>query len=767
MIVACVLAIAASAASLAVPPLGSLSESELRSLSHAELLDAILRTRGSSRGALRSTTAAAPAHQASEPLPRGSYRKSCIGCTRMADVLTCRCLGRGDVLPTASSFTSTNLSGGWHSTAPRGAQAAVARFQLGASTHGHTAKGGRSFDVQCMDGGDAAPTPCKSLPPPYTDDSSWHTANGTVAASDGAVLLSLHTQGQGGHTTIRGSLTNNGTRIKWQQPPSPPAAAEGARGGLTRAWQRDTLAQGQPLGKLTSISLGSCQPVAASGGGGGGGSGGEARVTNRDGYLSCRWEDSPPPRVGPLTDRGWNQSAETCRYIHHTSFISPRFSNDGVVLQQIDLLPVHHSYQNLSGSWSSYAGDGTYQDVTLDIITSTSTSAGGELGSTWAGEITCVDAGPDNGCDPRRSGHDTQGGNGGWHRASARVKSHGRTISVTYDTQSQNTGVINRNNSAITWKDGSRWVRKNVNQVDICCSACEAFTGCRGWTIQGGVCHLVNSVGQSYPDPTAISGYRSKADAATYCLHNTDNGGGGDTYSWGDHTMDPNISCVPYTPSGAPHNAFHDSANSSYFPRHWTANTGGSFRGTAWMFFPRSWCSAGQRCNSCDCRCNGRGCVSVYCQGGPDLSTNKRPELFRGKPWSVFIHGGEFHWNNNIGANYAMLSDRIASAANMGVLAIDYRTTAAVPPDVGTFPAAILDVIAALEWLRKQNVSKLALYGDSSGATQVVETLIYLEHERELLRQQKLQQQQEEEEEEEEEEQGEEDTDYGVVRVDR
>eukprot|EP01047_Picozoa_sp_COSAG01_P113139 COSAG01_NODE_41855_length_446_cov_1.337176_1_plen_66_part_01 len=66
----------------------------------------------------------------------------------------------------------------------------MARFQLSASTHGRTAKGVRNFDVQCMDGGDAAPTPCKSLPPPYTDDSSWHTANGTVAASGGAVLLS-------------------------------------------------------------------------------------------------------------------------------------------------------------------------------------------------------------------------------------------------------------------------------------------------------------------------------------------------------------------------------------------------------------------------------------------------------------------------------------------------------------------------------------------------------------------------------------------------
>ena len=84
---------------------------------------------------------------------------------------------------------------------------------------------------------------------------------------------------------------------------------------------------------------------------------------------------------------------------------------------------------------------------------------------------------------------------------------------------------------------------------------------------------------------------------------------------------------------------------------------------------------------------------------------------------------------------------------------------------VGVFPAAVLDVIAALEWLRDQGASKVVLYGDSSGATQVVETLIYLENERHTRRQQ---QQQEpvllEEQQEAEERPG---WTEGVVNVDR
>ena len=42
----------------------------------------------------------------------------------------------------------------------------------------------------------------------------------------------------------------------------------------------------------------------------------------------------------------------------------------------------------------------------------------------------------------------------------------------------------------------------------------------------------------------------------------------------------------------------------------------------------------------------------------------------KGKPWMVFIHGGEFKFYNNINANYAMLSARVALDAGMGVLAV-------------------------------------------------------------------------------------------------
>ena len=59
------------------------------------------------------------------------------------------------------------------------------------------------------------------------------------------------------------------------------------------------------------------------------------------------------------------------------------------------------------------------------------------------------------------------------------------------------------------------------------------------------------------------------------------------------------------------------------------------------------------------------------------------------------------------------------------VLAIDYRSLARRPiPAV--YPEPIEDVLAALVWLKDQGASSLYLYGDSSGGTQVVETLLFM-----------------------------------------
>ena len=88
-------------------------------------------------------------------------------------------------------------------------------------------------------------------------------------------------------------------------------------------------------------------------------------------------------------------------------------------------------------------------------------------------------------------------------------------------------------------------------------------------------------------------------------------------------------------------------------------------------------------------------------------------------PLRVSLHG-------EISGDYFALSTRVAEQSGMGVLAVDYRTTASVP--IAPFPAAVEDVIAALKWLKDQGASKIALYGDSSGGTQVVEALLYMEH---------------------------------------
>lgn len=68
-----------------------------------------------------------------------------------------------------------------------------------------------------------------------------------------------------------------------------------------------------------------------------------------------------------------------------------------------------------------------------------------------------------------------------------------------------------------------------------------------------------------------------------------------------------------------------------------------------------------------------------------------------------------------ISGDYYALSTRVAEESGMGVLAVDYRTTASIP--ISPFPAAIEDVIAAMKWLQDQGASKVTLHGDSSGGS--------------------------------------------------
>ena len=81
---------------------------------------------------------------------------------------------------------------------------------------------------------------------------------------------------------------------------------------------------------------------------------------------------------------------------------------------------------------------------------------------------------------------------------------------------------------------------------------------------------------------------------------------------------------------------------------------------------------------------------------GPTFDAALVQQHVTGKKWIVFIHGGEFAWNNNIGAGYAILSANVALASDMGVVAIDYRRSQG---GSNPYPAAINDVLQAVAWL--------------------------------------------------------------------
>ena len=60
-------------------------------------------------------------------------------------------------------------------------------------------------------------------------------------------------------------------------------------------------------------------------------------------------------------------------------------------------------------------------------------------------------------------------------------------------------------------------------------------------------------------------------------------------------------------------------------------------------------CSAAEHC---DCSRTDNEPGSMVCKG-PAFGPALIDKYIRGKKWIVFIHGGEFQWNNNIGAGCA------------------------------------------------------------------------------------------------------------------
>jgi hypothetical protein len=176
-----------------------------------------------------------------------------------------------------------------------------------------------------------------------------------------------------------------------------------------------------------------------------------------------------------------------------------------------------------------------------------------------------------------------------------------------------------------------------------CCAACRDYNGtkpCRGWTIRTNSdatrsCLLVSQTSTTSASLSAFSGYPVGDDAASFCAHADDNGA---NIVMMDRHVPPSIGC--------------GSMNTG---------PGGPPRGTAWMFFPcggdSSTAGAGgrtvcQAAEHCDCSRTDNEPGSMTCKGA-DFDQGMIAKHVKGKAWSVFVHGGEFAWNNNIGAHTA------------------------------------------------------------------------------------------------------------------
>ena len=397
----------------------------------------------------------------------------------------------------------------------------------------------------------------------------------------------------------------------------------------------------------------------------GGGENASIRVT-ADGFLSCEWVGAPPPRVGNLTGGDGNATSK-CRYFSHTTFMAPQFKSD-------------------------------YDPIATHIL------------------------------EPHG------GGSGG-----------GRL--------------------------GDEPNEEPEAEAAKCCALCRNHTGCKGWTVTnlapGGdspwappppppctfppcpyptkgprACLLVSQLSTLSPSLSSYSGYPIQGDAASWCQHIP-----GHWDSHPDRGMPPTVSCgqlIPTSSNGSAAGGGGDAGNASHFPRGWGPTTlgpdGHPTRGTAWLFFPTAAAAAGGGAGqppppppaprSCICvrktGADGRPVPGSMNCTGPVFSQAMSEQHIKGKRWAVFVHGGEFAWDTNIDAGYAIMAAQMA--LGMGILAVDYRTC-----DLGgenPYPAAINDVIQALEWLELQGAASISLLGDSSGGTQVMQTLLLLAHRR-------------------------------------
>eukprot|EP00747_Dinoflagellata_sp_TGD_P016990 gnl/TRDRNA2_/TRDRNA2_125517_c0_seq1.p1 gnl/TRDRNA2_/TRDRNA2_125517_c0~~gnl/TRDRNA2_/TRDRNA2_125517_c0_seq1.p1 ORF type:complete len:466 (+),score=60.84 gnl/TRDRNA2_/TRDRNA2_125517_c0_seq1:86-1483(+) len=262
----------------------------------------------------------------------------------------------------------------------------------------------------------------------------------------------------------------------------------------------------------------------------------------------------------------------------------------------------------------------------------------------------------------------------------------------------------------LPWKPALA-VHSGVHTIAGCCAMCTAAndkansTVCRAWTLDSitNQCILSQSSNTAFPVNSSTAGYPLAADPASFCTEvRADTFDKGDVY---DRHMLSDVACrfLPPTNDG------------SKFPLSWMDSSNRS-RGTAWLFYPEE----GGKCN-----CKPSAPVGNTTCIAPQWSLEVDAQrLVKGRPWAVYIHGGRFMYLNALQEGYAMLASRVAKAGGVGVLAVDYRT-AHSGRGGAQYPGGLLDVIEGLRWLHRQGASSLYLYGDSSGATQVAELLLF------------------------------------------
>ena len=135
--------------------------------------------------------------------------------------------------------------------------------------------------------------------------------------------------------------------------------------------------------------------------------------------------------------------------------------------------------------------------------------------------------------------------------------------------------------------------------------------------------------------------------------------------------------------------------------------------------------------SSCACQCIPKDdpfCNQAKCAGS-NMSAQLSEMAIRGKPWIVFFHGGAFKYFSGISGNYYAPVARLAKLTGMGVLSVDYRSTDSIPHPTA-FPGDLADIVQAMQWLKSKGATELFMFGDSSGGTQVVQTLLWMEHKR-------------------------------------